>query len=334
MQIKKHMTICTLALLAGVSVALAQKPPERPKVHTEFTFGSYPASRDATNLMSKERSRYMLVAFHEGWSFEKIGKELKVSDDEVDRVFSDLDAEMLAKLNQDNDPKPNVVVVREKDVEKIKLSLEKHSQGFTDIIAGNWSQIEAMAASLTGASGVPKEQLMYQIVVAGIMLGGMNEVFYEDKTLIPPAPRRGRSQRYYAWLAEGDPRNAGLLQREQSLSDTNTIITIGATLTSGRPTMNDIRTNRGMILDEAESRRLRSFIAIFCRDKLLPYFKTHRNDMIKVGSQMSSAKYSAFGEFLAWYYNQIANSAVEEIVATRRMQPPKGHYAFAVKTLQ
>jgi hypothetical protein len=98
--------------------------------------------------------------------------------------------------------------------------------------------------------------------------------------------------------------------------------------------MNDIRTNRGMILDEAESRRLRSFIAIFCRDKLLPYFKTHRNDMIKVGAQMSSAKYSAFGEFLAWYYNQIANNAVEEIVAARRMQPPKGHYAFAVKTLQ
>ena len=117
MQIKKHMTICTLALLAGVSASLAQKPPERPKVHSEFTFGSYPASRDATNLMSKERSRYMLVAFHEGWGFEKSSKELKVSDDEVDRVFSDLDAELLAKLNQYNDPKPNVVVVREKDIE-------------------------------------------------------------------------------------------------------------------------------------------------------------------------------------------------------------------------
>ena len=329
-----HMTLCTLAFLLGSSASFAQKTPERPKVHSEFTFGSYPVSREAMNLMSKDRSRYMLVAFHEGWDFEKIGKELKISDDDVDRAFSDLDVEQLAKLNQDNDPKPNIVVVREKDIERIKTPLQKHSREFTDIVAANWSQIETLAASLTGASGVPKEQLMYQIVVAGILFGGMNEVFYDDKTLIPPAPRRGRTQRYYGWLAEGDPRNAGRVQREQSQSDTNTIVTVGSTLASVRPTMNDIRMNRGMILDEAESRRLRAFIAVFCRDKLLPYFKTHRNEMLKTGSQMSSGRYAAFGEFLAWYYNQMANNAVDEIVAARRMAPPAGHYAFAVKSLQ
>jgi len=334
MRIKKHMKLCTLALLVCASASLAQKPPDRPKVHSEFTFGSYPPSREATALMAKERSRYMLVAFHEGWSFDKIGKELKISDDDVDRAFSELDVEQLAKLDQYNDPRPNILVVREKDIERIKASLQKHSREFTDILAGNWSQIETMAASLTGASGVPKDQLMYQIVVGGIVFGGMNDVFHEDKTLVPPGPRRGRGQLYYGWLAEGDPRYAGMIQREQSQSGVNTVVTIGARLTTDRPTMDDIRANRGMILDEAESRRLRSFVAIFCRDKLLPYFKANRNEMIKVGAQMSSGKYSAFGEFLAWYYNQIANNAVEEIVAAKRMLPPTEYYAFAVKSRQ
>jgi len=334
MRIKMHIFVCTLALLLGGSVGLAQKPPDRPKVHSEFTFASYPVSRDALALMSKEKSRYMLVAFHEGWDFDKIGKELKLSDDEVDRIFSDLDVEQLARLNQDNDPKPNVLVIREKDIEKIKPTLQKHSKEFTDIIAGNWSQIEAMAGSLTGASGVSKEEVMYEIVVSGILLGGMNEVFFEDKTLIPPGPRRGRGQRYYAWLAEGDPRNAGRIQREQSQSDTNTIVTVGPTLAVSRPTMNEIRSSRSMILDETESRRLRSFVNIFCKDKLLPYFKSQRNEMMKAGSQMSSGRYSSFGEFLAWYYNQIANYTVEEIVAAKRMRPPSDQYAYAIKTLQ
>jgi len=334
MRIKTHIKICTLALLIGASVSLSQKPPERPKVHSDFTFGSYPVSRDAINLMSKDKIRYMVVAFHEGWDFDKVGKELKLTDDEVDRLFSELDTEKLAKLDQYNDPEPNMLVIREKDMEKIKASLQKHSQEFTDIIAGNWSQIESMAASLTGASGVPKDELMYEVVVAGILLGGMNEVFYEDKTLVPPGPRRGRGQSYYAWLAEGDPRNAGRIKREQSQSDTNTIVTVGAALSVVRPSLNEIRTGRGMILDEAESRKMRSFVNIFCKDKLLPYFKSRRNEMMKVGAQMSGGKYTAFGEFLAWYYNQIANNAVDEIVAARRMKPPTDQYAYAVKTLR
>jgi hypothetical protein len=334
MRIQMHIKVCTLALLIGASVSFAQKPPDRPKVHSDFTFGSYPVSRDAINLMSKDKIRYMVVAFHEGWNFDKVGKELKLSDDEVDRLFSELDTEKLAKLDQYNDPEPNMLVIREKDMEKIKASLQKHSQEFTDIVAGNWSQIEAMASSLTGAKGVPKEELMYESVVSGIFLGGMNEVFYEDKTLVPPGPRRGRGQSYYAWLAEGDPRNAGRVKREQSQSDSNTIVTVGATLSTVRPSMNEIRSGRGMILDEAESRRMRSFVAIFCKDKLLPYFKSRRNEMMRVGAQMSSGKYTAFGEFLAWYYNQIANNAVDEIVAAKRMKPPTDQYAYAVKTLQ
>jgi len=329
-----RLTLIQFAVFVSVSVGLAQKPPPRPKVHSEFSFGSYPSSREANNLMSKEKNRYLLVAFHEGWDFDKVGKELKISDDEVDKLFSDLDSEKLAGENQDNEPRPNIPIIREKDLERIKGSLQKHSEEFAKIVEGNWSQIEAMAASLNGAKGVPKEQLMYQIVVAGILLGGMNDAFYEDKTLIPPGPRRGRGQRYFGWLVEGDPRYAGHIQREEGQSDGNTIVTVGALLPKVRPGLDDIRMNRGMILDEAESRRFRSFVAIFCKDKLLPYFKTNRNDLIKVATQMSASRYSAFAEFLAWYYIQMVNNTVDEIVAAKRIQPPTDQYAYAVKSLQ
>lgn len=326
--------VLVLVGLLGATVCLAQKPASRPKVHSDFVFGSFPVSRDADTLMSKDKNRFMIVAFHEGWDFDKIGKELKISDEEVDKLFSVLDEEKLAAQNQDNDPRPLMTVVREKDIERIKGSLQKNTQEFTRIMEGNWPYIESMAASLNGARGIPKEQLMYQIVVSGILLGGMIDTFYEDKTLIPPGPRRGRGQRYFAWLVEGDGRYAGRIQREESTGDGYAIVTVGAKLAALRPGMDQIRADRGMVLDEAESRRLRSFINILCKDKLLPYFKNSRNDLIKVAAQMSSSKYSSFGEFLAWYYNQVADNTVDELVASRRIQPPADQYAYAVKSLQ
>jgi hypothetical protein len=332
---KMHIKVGAVALLIiFVSLGFSQKPVQRPKVHSDFAFGSYPTSREATSLMSKDKNRFMVVAFHEGWDFDKIGKELKIQDEEVDKLFSDLDAEHLVSQNQDNDARPIMTVIREKDLERIKGSLQKNSEELARIVEGNWSQIETMAASLKGASGVPREQLMYEIVASGILLGAMNETFYEDKTLVPPGPKRGRGQRYFAWLAEGDPRYAGHIQREETPSGVNTIVTVGATLPEARPSLDEIQASHGMILDEAESRRFRSFVTVFCKDKLLPYFKTNRDALIKVASQMSASRYSAFGEFLAWYYNQMANNTVDEIVAARRMQPPAGQYAYAIKSLQ
>ena len=327
-----RMKLCVLGLLAA-SMVLAQKPVPRPKVHSDFAFASFPVSREAALILAKEKYRYMLVAFHEGWDFEKIGKEMKVTDEEVDKIFSDLDTEHLATQTQDSDPRPNIPVIREKDIQLIKTSLEKHSDGFAKVIAGSWSQIETTASSLNGAKGVPKEELMYQLVTSGMLLGTMIDVFYEDKTLIPPGPRRGRGQRYYAWLVEGDPKYAGRIQREEGQGDGYTIVTVGPTVPAIRPTLNEIRTGRGMVLDEAESRRLRSVLTIICRDKLLPYLKENRNDFLKVAGQLRAGKYSSFGEFFAWYYIQIVNGAVDDIVESKRMLPPADLYAYAVKTL-
>jgi hypothetical protein len=327
------MKLCVLGLLAA-SLVLAQKPPQRPKVHSDFAFAAFPPSREAAQLMAKDKYIYTLVAYHEGWDFEKIGKELKVSDEEVDKIFSDLDTEHLANQTQDGSPRPNIPVFREKDIQAIKASLDKHSNEFAKVVAGSWSQIETAASSLNGAKGVPKEELMYEVVVSGMLLGTMIDVFYEDKTFIPPGPKRGRGQRYYAWLVEGDRKYAGRIQREEGQGDGYTIVTVGPTVTAVRPTLNEIRTGHGLVLDEAESRKLRSVLTIISRDKLLPYLKENRNDFLKVAGQLRAAKYSTFGEFFAWYYVQIVNNAVDEIVESKRMLPPGDLYAYAFKTLQ
>lgn len=331
MRFSAPLKLSLLVILTAATVVTAQKPLQRPKVHSDFAFATSPVSREAINLMSKEKNRFVVVAFHEGWDFEKIAKELKISDDEVDKLFSDLDAEQLVEENQDSEARPNFPVYRDKDLEKVRPSLQKNSDEFAAILKGNWSSIETFAASLSGAKGIPKEQLLYQIVVGGILLGAMNDVFYEDKTLIPAGPKRGHGQRYFAWMAEGDPKNAGKIIREEGLSDAYSIVSLAPKLTANRPTLADIRSTRGMILDEAESRRFRSFVTIFSKDKLLPYFKSNRLQMLRLAAQVSSSRYSAFGEFLAWYYNQLVNNAVDEIVAAKRMQPPTEMFAYAVR---
>jgi len=332
MRIGIRIMVCVLGLLAA-SVVFSQKPPQRPKVHSDFTFATFPVSREAYQLMSKEKYRYMLVAFHEGWDFGKIGKELKVSDEEVDKIFSDLDTEHLASQTQDGDPRPSIMVIREKDIQSIKPILEKHADGLVKVLENNWSSIESTVTSMSGAKGVPKDELMYEVISGGLLLGTMIDVFYEDKTMLPPGPKRGRGQQYFAWLVEGDPAYAGRIQREEGRSDGYSVVSVGPTITPVRPSLTEIRAGKGLVLDEAESRKFRSLLTILSRDKLLPYFKENRNDFIKVAGQLRTGKFVSFGEFFAWYYIQIVNEAVDQLVASRRMSPPKDLYAYATKTL-
>src|SRR5256712_13718916 len=98
---------------------------------------------------------------------------------------------------------------------------------FTKLILDNWKHIETMADSLEGAKGIPKGRLMYETVVSGILLGGMLDAFYEDKTLMPPPRRRAKADRYFAWLVESNPEAAGKLRRGLCGSAGYRIVTIG-----------------------------------------------------------------------------------------------------------
>jgi hypothetical protein len=327
----KILVLAASLMLLTSSAALSQKPQERPKLHADFYFGTYPASREAATIMAKDKSRLLLVGFHNGWDIEKIAKESKSPEDEFERLFADFQEEGLATERDQYDFRPLLPVIRDKDLAKIEKNLKTHISEFTNHLRGNWPEIEAAIAPLTGAKGVPQSQLLYQVVVGGILFGGMNDAFFDDQTIMVSPRRRSGSQRYYAWLVEGNPKFAGVLKREQWESDGYTMVSIGSGMTAARISLDRIRTEKGMVLDEAEARRLRSFIAIFSKEKLLPYFKKNRESFRTAVNLLDSGKYVSLSEAFAWYYDQIANGVATELVGAGLIQQPNTHYAFAMK---
>jgi hypothetical protein len=319
------------ASLLLVSTGLSQKNQEKPKLHADFSFGTYPLSRDAVAIMAKDKARLLLVGFHNGWNIEKIARESKSPEDELDRLFADLQEMRFADESSQFQFQPMLPVIRDKDLKKIEKSLQTHTEEFTNHLRANWTEIESAVAPLTGAKGVPHPQLLYQIVVGGILFGGMNEAFFEDQTLTVRPPRRAPNQGYYAWLVEGDPKLAGILKREQWESDGYTVVSIGSTIAQNRVSLGSIRMEKGMILEEAEARRLRSFITIFSKERMLPYFKKNRESIRLPLGQIDAGRYVRLADAFAWYYDQIANGVANELVAARLIQPPTTQYAYAMK---
>ena len=308
---------------------LAQKPVKKPDVHPDFHFGSYPYSRAAEEILKDELSRQIVVAYHQGWSLDKIAKQLKAQISDVSKAADKLEDARLAGRRDEYDVRPFMPVIREQDFDKVKDTLRRHTQEFTKVILDNWNDIDAMAGSLDGAKGLPKDRLMYETVVSGILLGGMMDAFYEDKTLMPPPGRRG----YFAWLLESNPEAAGKLRREIRESAGYRVVTIGTALADEKLNAGDLR-GKDTVLEEADARKYRTFINVLTRDKLLPYFKTRREEFRKAGSLIKAGGYSAFAEFFAWYYNAIANGVAEALVAERRVTPPQKLYTYAVRAPQ
>src|SRR4029434_7661066 len=107
------------------------------------------------------------------------------------------------------------------------------------------------------------------------LLGGKMDAFYEDKTLMPSPPRRGkdgRGDRYFAWLVESNPEAAGKLRRELRESAGYRIVTIGTQLADEKLKPDDLIRGKDTILEDLDARKYRTFTSIFSRDKLLPYF--------------------------------------------------------------
>jgi len=317
-------------LIIPLVLLLAQKPVKKPDVHADFQFGSYPWSRQAEDLMKEDLAREIVVAYAEGWSIDKISKQLKVSTSDVSKVSDKLEDERLVGRLDEYDTRPLLPVLRERDFDRMREPLRKHTQEFTKLILDNWKDIETMADSLEGAKGIPKGRLMYETVVSGILLGGMMDAFYEDKTLMPPPRRRGKSDRYFAWLVESNLEAAGKLRRELRESAGYRVVTIGTALPEEKLNPDDLR-GKDPIFEDADARKYRTFIGLFSRDKLLPYFKNRREEFLKLGGLMSSGRYIAFAEFFAWYYNIIANQVTDALIAERRITPPEKLYTYAVK---
>jgi len=324
----KNFLVVPLILLLSV-----QKPVKKPDVHPDFQFGSYPWSRTGDALMKDELARQTVVAYAQGWSVDKIAKMLKVSASDVSKTSDKLEDEHLAGRRDEYDTTAFMPIVRERDLDRMREPLRRHTQEFTKLLLDNWKDIESMVNSLDGAKDVPKGRVMYETVVSGVLLGGLMDAFYEDKTLMPPPPRRGKSDRYFAWLVESNPEAAGKLRRELRESAGYRVVTIGTALSEEKLNPDDLR-GKDTILEDADARKYRTYISVLSRDKLLPYFKNHRPEFIKLGGLLSSGRDVAFAEFFAWYYNTIANGVTDELVAQDRITGPEKLYTYAVKAPQ
>jgi|GEM_PF-1547159 len=332
---KTQVRAKVLVLIALLSTPVqAQRKAERPRLHSDFYFGSSAASREALQLMEKEQARLLLVGFHQGWDIPRIAREMKTSADELNVVYDELASQRLAgsRSSEYEEPQPFIPVIRERDVQRLRTSLDRHAREFAATLESRWVEIESMATALSGAKDIPKQRLMYKVVVSGVLFGGMEEAFFADKTLLPPGPRRARDQRFYAWLVEGDPALAGVIKRESRESGGYTIVSIGKALPKERPGLEEIRAAGGMILEDADARRFRTFIALLCRDHLLPFFKNNRQEFFTLAGQIESAKYIARAEFFGWYYNQIANMVADQLSAAGRVAPPAEYDVYALKS--
>ena len=322
--VKNYLVIPLILLLS------AQKPVKKPEIHPDFYFGSYPWSRTAEALTKDELTREIVVAYAQGWSVDKIAKTLKASPGDVSKISDKLEDEHLAGRRDEYDTSAFMPVVRERDLERMKEPLRRHTQEFTKLLLDNWKDIETMVDSLEGAKKIPRGRVMYETVVSGILLGGLMDAFYEDKTLLPPPPRRGKSDRYFSWLVEGNPEAAGKLRRELRESAGYRVVTIGTVLPDERLNPDDLQ-GKDTILEDIDARKYRTFISVLSRDKLLPYFKSRRPEFIKLGGLLSSGRDVAFAEFFAWYYNTMANQIADTLSAEHRVTPPEKLYTYAVK---
>jgi hypothetical protein len=325
--VKSYLIIPLVLLLS------TQKPVKKPDVHPDFYFGSYPWSRTAEGLMKEDLARQVIVAYGRGWSIDKMAKTLKLQTADISKVSDRLEDERLIARRDDSDLTPIMPVIREIDLDRMKEPLKRHTDEFTNLIVDNWKDIESMVDSLAGTKGVPKGRVMYETIVSGILLGGMIDAFYEDKTLMPPPPRRGKSDRYFAWLVESNADASGKLRRELRESAGYRVVTIGTVLPEEKLNPDDLQ-GKATVLEDADARKYRTFIGILSRDKLLPYFKSRRSDFLKLGGLLSSGRDVAFAEFFAWYYNTLANSVADTLVADRRIMPPEKLYTYAVKAPQ
>jgi hypothetical protein len=315
-----------------VMPSAAQKT-EKPKVHADFQFGSYPSTRTGSELMAKEPARLLLVGYHEGWQLDKVAKTFKLTLADLAKVSDELEEQKLGGRVNDFDVRPFLLVVREPEFDRLKPSIQIHSQELLKLLQDNWTAIENLVNTLPGAKGVPQGQLMYETVVSGILLGGLMDAFYEDKTMMLGPPRRSRNEGYYGWLVESNPEAAGSIVREIRESDRYRIVTVGNVFADEKLNVGDLR-GKATVYDEDDARKYRTFINILTRDKFMPYFKSKRNDFLKLAPLVKASKYTPFAGFFAWYYNTVANRTVKALVAANKITPPEKYYTYAIRAPQ
>src|SRR5262245_18795392 len=138
---KKRLAIISVTL-ALILPAYAQKREEKPKVHADFQFGSYPTSREAAQLMSNQQSILVTVGYAEGWDFDKLSKNFKISVSDLSNQSDTLEDERLVDRRDEYGMRPAMPVIRERDWDRVKDGVQRHTQEFTKVLGGLWPEID------------------------------------------------------------------------------------------------------------------------------------------------------------------------------------------------
>jgi len=326
------VTIGIGALVLALPSVVSGQDEERPEVHSEFTFGSFPYSAEATVLFESEDARRIIGAFDRGWSIDKFVEETGSDEIEVLTLVDALEQENLVRGINDFDMRPGLLLVREAEAREMSAHVQADAVEFVRIIEENWDDVEQFVASLEAGAQVSRGQLLYTAIVGGLLTGGVVDALLDDQTLIPGPPRRARrGEGYYAWMTEGTaPRP--LVKRESARVGRYTVVSLGtAPEENPRIQIEDLR-GQGPVFESQDAGRLRVFSSVFSRDNLFPYFKSRRGALLELHPQLRSARYTAFGEFAAWYYQMLVTQVTVALSESGRITPPESTYQYAVRT--
>lgn len=305
---------------------------ERPDVHADFKYGVFPYSSEALERFAPEPPRLMISAFHQGWDLDKYIRESGNPEVEVLTLLQEFEDDRLVRGRNDFDLKPGFPVYREDELPESAPLIDETAAGFVRTIESQWSGFEELVSSLEAGQNFPREEMLYRVVAGGLLFGGMIDALFDDKTLMPAPPRRaGRREAYYAWMTEGDAGPPQLILQSAPVGRYN-VFSIG-TVPVDEPRVEIGELGRtAPVFEYDDARRWRVFASVTARDHLLPYFKSQRSSLLELGSQFDAADYTAFGEFVAWFYLASATEAVNMLVESGRIEAPETSYRYAILT--
>ena len=305
---------------------------ERPDVHADFKYGVFPYSSEAVERFAPEPARLMISAFHKGWNLDKYIRESGNPEVEVLTLLQEFEDDRLVRGRNDNDLRPGFPVYREDELPESAPLIDETAAGFVRTIESQWSGFEELVSSLEAGQNFPREEMLYRVVAGGLLFGGMIDALFDDKTLMPAPPRRaGRREAYYAWMTEGEAGPTQLILQSAPVGRYN-VFSIGTVpVDEPRVEIGEL-SETAPVFEYDDARRWRVFASVTARDHLLPYFKSQRSSLLELGSIFDASNYTAFGEFVAWFYLASATEAVNMLVESGRIEAPETSYRYAILT--
>jgi hypothetical protein len=322
--------------LVGTVILLASVPPivnaqeERPDVHADFRYDVFPYDPVALARFETADARFMLSAFHKGWNLDKYLKETETSEADALTLLQGFEDDNLVRGRTDRDLRPGFPILREDEIPDTAALISETAAGLARVIEAEWTRVEELVSSLEVGQELPRDEVLYRVVVGGLLFGGMVDALFDDKTLMPAPPQRaGRRDSYYAWMTEGEAGPPQLI-RQSAQVGRHLVISIGPVpVEKPRVEIRELAVT-DPVYEYDDARRLRVFGRVTSRDHLLPYFKTQRSAMLQLNSELEASKYTAFAEFVAWFYVSSATEAAGLLVERGRIRAPETSFRYAV----